>query len=135
VSRENVEVVRRAIDAFNRGELEALAEVVDFYDPEIEYHEDPGFLEAGVYRGPGALAAHWRQFLDAFEDYRFEIEELLDAGDDVVVLTHQLGRGKGSGIEVDMRNAWVFTLRDGKLARIRPYADRAEALAAAGLAP
>jgi ketosteroid isomerase-like protein len=133
MSQENVEIVRRAVDAFNRGELETLAEMVAFYDTDIEYHEHPDFIEIGTFRGRDALAEHWRQFLDAFEDYRFEIENLIDVHDDVVVFTHQHGHGKESGLDFELRSAWVFSFSDKKLTKIRTYPNRAEALEAVGL--
>jgi uncharacterized protein len=132
MSAANVEVVRRAIEAFSRGDLDAAAaEAV--YAPDVEFHEDPKLLEPGVYRGREEIEAYFRQFLDSFEEYRFEIEELLDAGDRVVVFNRQWARGKGSGAEVEMRNAWVFTLRDGRIVRVQPYWDRSAAMEAAGL--
>jgi ketosteroid isomerase-like protein len=133
MSQENVEVVRNAIAAFNRGELDILAAAAEWYDPEVEFREDPTLPEPGVYRGAGAIEAYFRQFLDAFEDYRFDVEEVLDAGDHVVVFNRPWGRGLGSGAEVDMRNAWVFTFRGKKIVRITPYWERSKALEAVGL--
>ena len=111
MAQENVEVVRRAIEAFNRGDLEMLVETVEFDDEAIEYHEYPEFIEVGVFRGRDAITEHWLQFLDAFEDYRFEIDRLIDAGDNVVVFTYQHGRGKESGLDFEHRSAWIFTFR------------------------
>jgi len=133
MSQENVEVVRSAVAAFTGGELPTLATAGDWYHADVEFHEDPSFPDAGVHRGADAIEAHFQQFLDSFEDYSFEIEEILDAGDSVVVCNRQRARGKGSGAEVDMRNAWVFAFRDGKIQRITPYWERAKALKAVGL--
>jgi uncharacterized protein len=133
MSQENVEVVRCAIAAFTDGELETLRTTGEWYHPDVEFHEDPSFPDAGVHRGADAIEAHFQEFLDAFETYSFEVDEILDAGESVVVVTHQRGRGKGSGAEVDMRNAWVFAFRDGKIQRITPYWERAKALEAVGL--
>ena len=133
MSQENVEVVRGAIAAFTRGELETLKTAGDWYHADVEFHEDPSFPDAGVHRGADAIEAHFRQFLDSFDAYSFEVEEILDAGDSVVVVNRQQGRGKGSGAEVDMRNAWVFAFRDGKIQRITPYWERAKAIEAVGL--
>jgi ketosteroid isomerase-like protein len=133
MSQENVEIVRRAIEAFNGGDLERFVETVQFDDRAIEYHEYPEFIEVGIFRGRDAIAEHWEQFLDAFEDYRFGMDELIEAGDHVVVFTHQQGRGKESGLEFELRSAWVFTFEDGKMTKIRTYPNRAEALDAVGL--
>jgi ketosteroid isomerase-like protein len=131
MSQENVDVVRRAIDAFNRGDLDSAA-AADFCDPDVEFHEDPDFPDGGVHRGTKAIEAHFQQFLDSFEDLRFEIEEVIDVGAQVVV-NRQHARGHESGAKEEMRNAWVFEFRDEKIVRITPYWDRSQALEAAGL--
>lgn len=134
MSEENVDVVRRAIAAFNRGELDTLAATYDWYHEDLEFLEDPSLPEAAAQRGPAAIEAFFRNFLDLFDDYRFEIEEIIAAGDQVVVVNRQRGRPKGRGTEVDMRNTWVFQFREGMISRITPYWDRSTALAAVGLA-
>ncbi len=128
-----MEVVRRAVEAFNEGRLDTVASSVAFWDPDIEFHENPKLPEAAVCRGREAVERYFRQFLDSFQDYRFEIEEMHDAGDQVVVFNRQRGRGRESGVEVDMRNAWLFTFREGRITRIKPYWDREEAMSVAGL--
>jgi len=132
MSQDHVEVVRRAIAAFNRGELDGLAATYDWYDPDVEFFEDPHHPEA-VQRGADAIESYFRNFVDLFDDYSIEIEEIVDAGDQVVVFNRQRGRGKGSGAEVDVSSAWVFGFREGRISRITPYWERSEALAAAGL--
>jgi ketosteroid isomerase-like protein len=135
MSEENVEVVKSGIEAFNRAGVSGVEGALsDFYDEDIEFREDPKLPEAGTYKGIEAVRGYFARFLDSFEDYRFEIEEILSAEDKVLVFNRQVGRGKGSGAEVEMRNAWLFVLREGRITRIRPYWDRAEALEAAGLA-
>ena len=74
------------------------------------------------------------QFTEQFDEFRFEFEDVLDAGDDrVVLLLHLHGRGKDSGAVFEERPAWVQTIRDGKAVRIEAYLDRGEALEAVGL--
>jgi ketosteroid isomerase-like protein len=132
MTAQNVDTVKRAIETFNQAgaDPEALSA---YYDAEIEFQEDTRLPEPGLYRGPEAVTGYVLQYLEAFEGYRYEIEEIYDAGDKVLVFNRQHGRGKGSGAPVEMRNAWLFFLRDGRIVRIRPYWDRAEAFAAAGL--
>jgi ketosteroid isomerase-like protein len=60
-------------------------------------------------------------------------EEIIDAGDQVVVVAHHQGRGRASGVDVDTRFYEVYTLREGKVWRVDEYTERAEALEAAGL--
>lgn len=65
----------------------------------------------------------------------FEVRELIDAGDSVVKVLRQVGRGKGSGTPVEMTMGWLYTLRDGKVIRVSMFAVREQALAAARQAP
>jgi ketosteroid isomerase-like protein len=117
MSQENVEVLSRAfgrrVDALDD---EALARVMEVFDPEAEFREDPKFPEAGVYRRHAAIRAHARRFSDEFDAFSWEAEEMLDAGhDQVLLLLRVRGRGKGSGAEVDIHGAWLFTLTDARV--------------------
>jgi ketosteroid isomerase-like protein len=73
-----------------------------------------------------------RRWTGAFADFAFEVEELIDAGDSVVMVLRQVGRGKGSEASVEMKMAWLYTVQDGRIVRVNMFADREEALAAAG---
>jgi ketosteroid isomerase-like protein len=84
--------------------------------------------------GLAGLQAAWAEWLAPWETYRTEIEDVIDAGDDVVVLTRDFGRRRDMDAEVAVLGAAVWTVRDGRVARAAFYADRAEGLAAAGLA-
>ena len=71
---------------------------------------------------------------DAFENYRPEVEELMDLGDQVLTLAIEHGTGRGSGAEVEAsRTAHVWTLRDGKAVQLDLYLERDRALKAVGL--
>jgi uncharacterized protein len=130
MSQENVEIVGRLAEAFERGGLD---EFRDYYHPDIEWHEDPSFPEAGVYRGLEAVEAYNRQFLAEFAEIHYEQRELIDANDSVVANMHVHGRGKASGATFELSAWWVFTLREGRLIRVHAYLDRNKALEAAGL--
>ncbi len=132
MSQRNVEVVRRAIEAWNQGQLDS-ASASAYCAPDVEFHEDPDYPDGGVHRGTQAIEAHFQQFLDSFQDIRFEIEEVIDLGARVVVCNRQHGHGKESGADVEMRNAWVFEFRDEKIVRITPCWSRSQALEAVGL--
>jgi ketosteroid isomerase-like protein len=86
-----------------------------------------------VFIGYDAIRAWYAQLRDAFEDLRFEVEELIDSHDRVVVDTVATGRGKGSGAKVELHFSSVWTLSDAKLTHHVAYSDHAEALKAAGL--
>jgi ketosteroid isomerase-like protein len=133
ISDQNVEIVRRTYEAWVRND----PAVYDAIDPAIELYPDPEAHWVGVnlvYRGHDGLVEYLRSVYEAFEDYRPEVERFLDAGDKVVTLAIEHGRGRGSGVEVDAaRTAHVWTIRDGKAIRLDLYLDRIRALKDAGL--
>jgi ketosteroid isomerase-like protein len=131
MSEENVAVVRRGYEAFNRGDLDGM--VADFA-PTFEYIASgavPG--TGGVYRGPEGM----KEFMGWFGEFsgaRAEINELIDGGDQVLVGITALGRGKRSGVAASGWHVWhVWALRGGKIVRGEGFTDRADALEAAGL--
>src|SRR6185503_11814090 len=98
MSLENVEVVRRSVEAVAAGDWKTVSEVVD---PEIEWIETPGLgPDAAVYRGIEEARAAMGNWTGMWTDYAFEVHEYLDAGDQVVVLVHERGRGRGTGVSV-----------------------------------
>jgi ketosteroid isomerase-like protein len=136
VSQENVEIVRRAFEAFNRGGPEALISG-GFWSPEIVWDTTPsGIPGLGVYRGydevRSAFEDDWFKAFP-FEEWEIEVEDLIDHGDQVVVISRQRGRGASSGVAAELEQAHVFTLRDGKVVRFDSYLDREKALEATGL--
>jgi ketosteroid isomerase-like protein len=83
--------------------------------------------------GLDGLRALWLDWLDPWESYRTEIEDVIDAGDEVVVLPRDYARRPGMKVEVSVKGASVWTVRDGKVARVAFYLDRAQAFEAVGL--
>ena len=133
MSQENVEIVRSAFEAFNRGDLDAWLD--EYWTDDIDYRAAEGAPDDhGPINGKDDLRAFAQDWPDTFDDFKVEPLELIDAGDDIVVAVLRIsGRAKLSGVEADMTYAELSTLRDGKIARGRQYFTRAEALAAAGL--
>jgi uncharacterized protein len=130
MSAENVEVVRKLVAAYDRGELEAAAELLDSDFEMVQLPEHP---EAGTYRGRDAARESIEAWTGSFEDFHSEYEEFIDAGDSVVVVVHEHGRGRGSGIELDHRYGMLVTLRAGRVRRLEWFDSREDALRAAGL--
>jgi ketosteroid isomerase-like protein len=127
MSQENVEIVRRSIEAFQHDEEAWLSTS----DPAFEWQPiEEGDIPS---RGHEAAADIRRRWLEDWEGLQIEIEEMKDGADSVVACVHQTARGKRSGVEVDLRLYIHFKLRDGKIVYAYEYADRAEALEAAGL--
>jgi ketosteroid isomerase-like protein len=132
MSADNVELIRRFVDAFNRGEVESMAE---HYDPDVELHEWPTAPGASVYRGAEGVLSAIDGWFEIWEWMRVEIVELVDAGDDVLVILDQRAKGKGSEVEVEIRSFNVYTFRDGKVIRIQLFTEPEPANEAAGLTP
>jgi ketosteroid isomerase-like protein len=131
MSQENVEIVRRAFEAFAR---EGPAAVVDFWDSEIELWLPSGMVQAGgTYRGHAAVLEWMKEWAEAWEEIHYKPEEFTDAGDSVLVSVLYDGRGKGSGVRVEGRFWYLITLRNGKTVRWELYPERTQALEAAGL--
>jgi ketosteroid isomerase-like protein len=130
MSQENVELVRRGYDAFARGDVDA---VLADLDQEIEVLSWPGIAGEDSYHGHAGFLAYAAGWLESWDEYRLSPEEIIDAGDRVVVIYRAVGRGRGSGIEVETQLGHLWTIRDGKAVRLDIYRTRAEALEAAGL--
>ncbi len=128
MSQENVEIVRRAF-AYEIHGVGDRAEAEAIFDPDVVINP----TEEGPSHGLDAIRDNIEQWKDAWEELEVTTEEFIDAGDRVLVTAHHRGRGRGSGIEVDTRFYLVYSLRNGKVVRSDEYADRADALNAAGL--
>jgi len=103
-------------------------------DPDIEY-DLTHFPEGSVYRGHDGVREAFRLWLGAWEDYRQEIDEVIPSGEKVLVVGREIGRGKGSGAEVERGIFAVWTLASGRAVRIRFFGSREEALREEGLRP
>jgi ketosteroid isomerase-like protein len=129
MSQENMEVVRRNIEAFNRRDLRTWLATFRS-DAEIDWSRARG-PQKGVYRGRGGHEAFWEVWL-TFDYGEIEAHDLTEAGSEVVVPNTTCFRGR-QGIEVIARSAFVFTVEDGQISRYRMFQERAEALEAVGL--
>ena len=129
MSQENVEIVRSAIERFNRTGNWDLNDVAADYELDLSRSLGP---QRGVFFGRDQADRSLRSFTSDWESMRIEPHEFIEAGDDVVVpwTAHMLGR---DGIEVQARTTWTWTLRGGKIVRVCMYQDKQEALEAAGL--
>jgi ketosteroid isomerase-like protein len=132
MSQEDVEALKRGIDAFNRRDLRALLKELD---PNIEWHSALPVLLAGertVYRGHKGVRDMIRES-DEVSDYQVELSEIRDLGDQLLGIGHARTRGARSGIELDSPWFALVELNENRAIRIRTYLDRTKALEAAGL--
>ena len=117
---------------FDRSPLR-LDTAYSYVHPEIEFHTYADSPQAGVYRGRDAVRKYNEDLMGQFESVRLEIEEIVDAGERVVLVSTQHAVPKGGQQEIDVHMAEVWTVRDGLVSERRSYTTRAEALEAAGL--
>jgi ketosteroid isomerase-like protein len=130
MSEENVEAVRRHVEAWNGCDLTTW--LATFHpDAEIDWSRSRGPLK-GVYRGHGECEVFWDAFWSTFEDIQLEVHGFTEVSPEVVVANTAHMRGR-QGIEVIARSTLVFTVENGQITRLRLFQERAEALEAAGL--
>jgi uncharacterized protein (TIGR02246 family) len=130
MSRENVEVARAVVDAWNRRDAERFAALCH---PDVEWLLPRNLLEGGSYRGSGAAEQMLADAADMWEEVRLDIEDIRAVGDRVVLLTRTLNVAKAGGPRVEDQLGQVLDFRDGKIIHARPYLSYAEALEAVGL--
>jgi ketosteroid isomerase-like protein len=113
---ENVEIVRQAYEAFNRHDFETALEAAH---PDVEWHQITQFPDRAVYRGRQDMRDRFwnQQLVEQFGDIAIEVDELVDAGDHVVMIGHVVGHGAESGLEFRLRVVNVLELRDGMVVR------------------
>jgi ketosteroid isomerase-like protein len=131
MSQANVEIMRAAIEAFNRRDGESFGA---FLANDAEIVPVRAALEGTVYQGPDAAAQYCAAVEESWENLRWQVEEIRDDGNWVLALGRIQGRGRGSGAVIDARGAWLARFRDGVVTHFRTYPDRGEALKAVGLA-
>jgi ketosteroid isomerase-like protein len=132
MSREDVEVVQRAWDAWQRGDLPRLLRQ---FDPEVVW-DTSHFRDwpESAYHGIDDVERFLGEWLVVWDDYEVGVEDVFPAPDGrVVTLFWQRGKGRSSGLEMEMEMAQIATVRDGKITLLDAYDDRAEALEAVGL--
>jgi ketosteroid isomerase-like protein len=125
--------IARAYAAANRRDFDL---ILTGLDPETEYRPGPDLIapdQAVAFRGHAGYLEMWRNWLDAFEDLRFDPEEILDLGDTFLVTAQQRAHGSGSGIAVHKPVFQLFKVRRGLVVWQHDYSDRAKALEAAGV--
>ena len=128
MSHENVDLVRRGIESpdsffalFDEHVVLDARNVTTLIDLD------------GVYVGREAVIEACRHYWGTWDDYALEAEDLIDAGQSVVVVVRERGKGKGSGAPFENHWAQVWTFRDGRMIRWEAFLDRATALEAVGL--
>jgi ketosteroid isomerase-like protein len=129
---EVIEAVRGATEAMTRGDAPA---ALDALDPDVAWHATVGGIDEGrVYHGREEVAAAFIDYFAVWERMELRVDDYIDAGgDEVVVFFHEVAKGRESGAVVETDAGTVNTVRNAKIARVRSYMKRSQALEAAGL--
>jgi ketosteroid isomerase-like protein len=130
VSEQNVQLHRRATDAFNKRDIDTL---IALSDPSVEYHPLLSAIGTPVYQGHDGLRSWYRQLDDAWEELRAEPEAYFDLGEQTLAFFVIHGRGRHSGAEVAIQGATVMRWREGLRVYAKTYAQREEALRELGV--
>ena len=130
MSQENIEVAQRAIDAFNRSEVDAFSALTT---PDFEWFPSMGAIEGEIFRGREGIEKYFENLGNAWDGFHIRPGRFRDHAALVIMLGRLEGRGKGSGVPVDSSLGMVFDFRGVAIARIRGFLDHGEALRAAGI--
>jgi ketosteroid isomerase-like protein len=132
MSQEKVETVRDYFAAANDGDF---PRAMSFYADDVELVvSGEAFLDDGTFQGKEAVGQWFGDWFRTFRrGYQFELEEVRDLGDVLLVVARHSGRGRSSGAEVRATTGYLFRVRDKKITCVELYAGRSEALEAAGL--
>jgi ketosteroid isomerase-like protein len=131
MSHEQVEIVRRAIDAYNRRDVDGFLESTT--EDYLLFTAVAGAVEVGGIRGREGIRRYFDVLDEAWEEFRIIADDVRDLGDRVLGIGRTEGRGRVSGVPVDSPYGVVADFRDGKRWRDRGFLDHDEAMRAAGL--
>jgi ketosteroid isomerase-like protein len=127
MSSQNAEIVLRAHEALNSGDIDAL---VTLCDTSFRLDMSERVFNPAVYEGHDGIRRFYSEVRDVWESYVWEPEQLIEAGHEVVVLLRSTGKGRGSGVEVERQTAMVWSVREGRAVALRFFRDRGQALRA-----
>jgi ketosteroid isomerase-like protein len=127
---DDMEVVHRAYEAYSKGDLAAAGSA---YSEDTVWDVSRFRPDEGVHRGLDELAKYIGSWRETWRDHSFSLETIVDAGDVVVAVIRESGRGKSSDAPVSVRYGQVITVRDGKIVETVVYRDPEDAFAAAGV--
>jgi ketosteroid isomerase-like protein len=129
VTSAQLDLAARTIDAYNRGDLAGMLALVT---DDVVFVVSDGLPNAGTYRGPEGFTTMIEGWNEAWDEFRVEIEDLIEDGDTVIMPVTQHGRGRGSGVEIQMQATYLMRVRDGRLRYWRMFESKDEAVREAG---
>ena len=132
MSQDEVEIIRRVFREW--GPTTPIEEIRALLDPAVEMLGAVGGIEEGdVVQGARSVGEAMLVDSEIWADRRYEVQRIVDTDHGVLVLAREHRRGRGSDVEVHADVGFLYEFRDGRIARIRPYMNQADALTAADL--
>jgi ketosteroid isomerase-like protein len=125
--QRNVDLARQGMEAYNRGDLD---EVLELFSPEVQIYTPPDFMNAGAFHGHEGFLNWISQWNEAWESFDIRVDRVEPVGHRFVLLdAHQVGRGRESGISVELDVTYLYEIIDGLCVYLAMYPDRERALA------
>ena len=125
--QRNVDLARRGMEAYNRGDIDA---VLELFSAELEVYSPPEFINSGVFQGREGWLNWSGQWNEAWQSFDIRIDRVEPVGERFVVLdAHQVGRGRGSGVSVEQDVVYLYEIGDEGCVYLAIYSDREDALA------
>jgi ketosteroid isomerase-like protein len=126
MSSSNVELAQRMLGAYVGGDQDTLQAIID---PQGEIYGAPGLINSGTYTGYEGFQRWIREWEEAWDEVSYDLQEMIEVGDSIIVVpAHIVGRGAGSGVEIDSVFGWLYEFRDGKATKFHVYLSLEEAL-------
>jgi uncharacterized protein (TIGR02246 family) len=132
MAQDDLALVESALAAWNRGDIDAFAR---YMAEDVAWLEVSGRPEApqAERRGRESIRGALESLFEAWESYHLDVERLEQAGDRVLAVVREVGRGRTSGMEIDGRWGYLITVADGQIVRVEAHREAEHALRAAGL--
>jgi ketosteroid isomerase-like protein len=128
MASERVEIVRRAHEALNAGDIDGLIAVCD---PNFRLDMSDRVFNPAVYEGHDGIRAFHEEVMEIWQHFTWEPTELREKGDVVIAVLRSTGHARGSGVELDRRSAMLWRVESGRAISLTFYRDPEEARAAA----
>jgi ketosteroid isomerase-like protein len=126
MSSSNVELAKRMLGAYVGGDQDALQAIIA---PHGEIYGAPGLINSGTYTGYEGFQRWIHEWEEAWDEVTYDLQEMIEVGDSIIVVpAHIVGRGAGSGVEIDSVFGWLYEFRDGKATKFHVYLSLEEAL-------
>jgi ketosteroid isomerase-like protein len=130
-SSSRADLIRRGFEFWNAEDPQW---VLDHMSPEVEWVAPERDPFPGTYVGYEGVQEFWGKWRNAVGNLRFQAEEMIEAGDHVVVIAHRWARNEVTGLQISDKIAQVFTFdQDDKCIRVQEFYDRGAAMRAAGI--